>query len=1611
MRQANAAITKLINFQGKLTLNSNGTNVPDGNYSFQFKIYDAASSGNLLWTETWDGGTAQIAVTNGVFSAKLGTYTSLDAVDFATKTPFLSVNFNPGGGYDGEMSPRKELTAASFAFNANNLVGDGRIDITYAPGTTTNPGGKIVYNPSVSSSNNALYVSAGSNVTGAALNIIQAGSGGSLLFGATALAGATQTYLGANPAAFSGNFIDLQVAGSSKFKVNAAGAVTAVTGSVLGTQTFTTNNIADSGALTIASGGGAALTLNSASNALVIDSSDTTLTASGVTTLNCSNCINFDDIADSLTLDGASGASSLAIDAANTKGITLTSSLSAGNRTVSAFTISQANNVSNTSSAPLLQLTNADTDSIAPLLQLSNSNTTNFGAVIKIDTAIPLNNYGIQMTGSLAGTGIVITGTVYSGYGISMDSPGTGRGIGIGVSRITGGAAVDLGNSSGVSGSAATLGVFSGNILNVGNHLGANRTLTSGTLDDTGNFVNVIRTNVVNGGTSYTLSGNALRVADSNTATSGTMVMSADTAAFSRNCSGAGTCTDSGSVLSLTQSYASGSGAVLKVTGAGTGVGVELAGAGAASRTINSTSAALVLKTTTSGNITLDPQTGIVSGVAALTLTSGGTSNLTIDSNSTGALNLGTGNSAKTISIGTGNAGNTINIGTNNTVSDTISIGSVLDNVSIVGDQWSITDAGVLTVVSCTGCGGGSPTPWTQDIDGDNFSLLDLGTNITARAGLTIASTGAGGLALNSASGAITSSATTLTLGGSSTINGGTGSGNTLTLVSSTNGTKGDIQFFSSSNRITSAGALTVASTITAATTGTINGININSGAVSGLSTLGLSGAITGATATNTINGLIINSGALSGITTLSASSAIAANGGITFDNSTDTLGAHTLAGTVDANLNILTNIGNSGTDFVASTGALTLAGILTANGGISIGTQALTGTTGIIDYTNFDVDASGNIDVGGTITAGSANTVLTLSTGKIDGDALTLAAAADGGTGTSSGSGLMVRSDGIGLLQGCSDGQVLQWVESTDTWDCATVAGGSGTSKFVVKGSNENVASGTTLQSDNDLTFAVSSSETWIFHFHLRVTNINSATPDWKAGILGASGWTCAYTMSVIVGSTVDGRANGTDCDNAPTAVADASIIADASIPFLVNLQGSITTTSSGSVTLQWAANTSGSLTVMAGSYVIAQKVGGSDLAEIYYTHDETIEAGDVVSIDSALQAGVKKSQKAYDPQALGIISTRPGLLLGDENSTHEGLPTMVALSGRVPVKVTAENGMIEPGDLLTPSSIPGVAMRASKAGSIIGQALTGFSGEGVGQIMVFIKTGYANGSGPRQIMEGLESSPDTPAPNSLDAGKILLADLVAQQLDLSEEIDLSEIFVDRASVGLEVVTPRVITDSLVVDKISSVEDYINLVSNLIFIGRPYFNNDTGGFAVIQAGQKKVQITFETQYLEQPVVSAEITLDEDERLSLETDPQTLAVILSEQEQLIQEILDSGIRYFVVNKSTSGFWIILNKPAEQDIKFSWVALAVKNAKTFKTEVENSNGYSDGEDTELGSDNTVETSGGEGSEPEENLNNDIEISEEGDVEESEISPTPTEEDSEVEAEPVEAAPEG
>jgi hypothetical protein len=109
-----------------------------------------------------------------------------------------------------------------------------------------------------------------------------------------------------------------------------------------------------------------------------------------------------------------------------------------------------------------------------------------------------------------------------------------------------------------------------------------------------------------------------------------------------------------------------------------------------------------------------------------------------------------------------------------------------------------------------------------------------------------------------------------------------------------------------------------------------------------------------------------------------------------------------------------------------------------------------------------------------------------------------------------------------------------------------------------------------------------------------------------------------------------------------------------------------------------------------------------GADLAE-RYTSSTELHPGDVVAIDPTNNHGVMLTKYQYQPDVLGVVSTDPGFIAGAY--TKDSYP--IALVGRVPVKVSTENGMIRSGDYLTAASVPGYAMKARLSGRVIGKAL----------------------------------------------------------------------------------------------------------------------------------------------------------------------------------------------------------------------------------------------------------------------------------------------------------------
>jgi hypothetical protein len=151
-------------------------------------------------------------------------------------------------------------------------------------------------------------------------------------------------------------------------------------------------------------------------------------------------------------------------------------------------------------------------------------------------------------------------------------------------------------------------------------------------------------------------------------------------------------------------------------------------------------------------------------------------------------------------------------------------------------------------------------------------------------------------------------------------------------------------------------------------------------------------------------------------------------------------------------------------------------------------------------------------------------------------------------------------------------------------------------------------------------------------------------------------------------------------------------------------------------------------------------KNASGADIAEYYPTSDQGLEAGDVVAIssqsavpDADMKYPIEKSGKAYDQKMLGVISTSPAIVINNGESQLERTLEPVALTGRVPVKVSLESGSIAVGDYLTSSNIPGVAMKATKPGRVIGMALENFDQSnitdqalGIGKVMMFVNPSW---------------------------------------------------------------------------------------------------------------------------------------------------------------------------------------------------------------------------------------------------------------------------------------------
>jgi len=163
------------------------------------------------------------------------------------------------------------------------------------------------------------------------------------------------------------------------------------------------------------------------------------------------------------------------------------------------------------------------------------------------------------------------------------------------------------------------------------------------------------------------------------------------------------------------------------------------------------------------------------------------------------------------------------------------------------------------------------------------------------------------------------------------------------------------------------------------------------------------------------------------------------------------------------------------------------------------------------------------------------------------------------------------------------------------------------------------------------------------------------------------------------------------------------------------------------GSHTLSVAAEFKGNVVIKNKSGTTVIELGeGLDYAEGFDVINATeVRPGTVLVIDPENPGRLNISEVAYDMKVAGIAAGAKGLGSGVRLGGGQ-FDCNVALAGRVYCNVDATQGAVQPGDLLTTSSVPGYAMKVEDhtraQGAILGKAMESLEQGQKGQILVLV-------------------------------------------------------------------------------------------------------------------------------------------------------------------------------------------------------------------------------------------------------------------------------------------------
>lgn len=159
----------------------------------------------------------------------------------------------------------------------------------------------------------------------------------------------------------------------------------------------------------------------------------------------------------------------------------------------------------------------------------------------------------------------------------------------------------------------------------------------------------------------------------------------------------------------------------------------------------------------------------------------------------------------------------------------------------------------------------------------------------------------------------------------------------------------------------------------------------------------------------------------------------------------------------------------------------------------------------------------------------------------------------------------------------------------------------------------------------------------------------------------------------------------------------------------------------------------------------------GSLGVARMIAVKEKNLKDGAIISNG---KDGAVPSTVPYDAQVLGIVSRDAGIIL-NADGVQNGVPLIS--NGTVYILVSSLSGPIKSGDLITTSTIPGVAVKAIKDGYVLGRAMEDYDNpdaKKTGKIVAELDLHYFNakptflGSLTDILKLALLPTKDSPAP-----------------------------------------------------------------------------------------------------------------------------------------------------------------------------------------------------------------------------------------------------------------------